>query len=84
MNGKSGRVVNYLIFQHGEDRLLGGTGLSFKSASVAVTGYVFAQDAWGQGFATEALQAMVEVARLAGVKQLEASAISPCAFSACT
>ena len=63
---------SYLIFPRGEDHLLGGTGLSFKSASVAVTGYVFAQDAWGQGFATEALQAMVGVARLSGVKRLEA------------
>ena len=64
---------SYLIFPRGEDRLLGGTGLSFKSSTVAVTGYVFAQDAWGQGFATEALQAMVDMACLASVKRLEAA-----------
>jgi ribosomal-protein-alanine N-acetyltransferase len=63
---------NYLIFPRGEDRLLGGTGLSFQSPTVAVTGYVFAQDAWGQGFATESLQAMVDVARQTGVERLEA------------
>jgi len=63
---------NYLIFPRGSDRLLGGTGLSFKSPSLAVTGYVFAQDAWGQGYATEALWAMVDVARQTGVKRLEA------------
>lgn len=52
--------------------LLGGTGLAFKTASRAVTGYVFAQDAWRQGFATEALFAMVEIARQTGVQRLEA------------
>lgn len=52
--------------------LLGSTGLFYKSAARAVTGYVFARAAWGQGFATESLQAMVEVARHTGVERLEA------------
>jgi [ribosomal protein S5]-alanine N-acetyltransferase len=63
---------NYLIFPRGSDHLVGGTGLSFKSSTIAVTGYVLAQDAWGQGFATEALSAMVDVARQTGVKRVEA------------
>ena len=52
--------------------LLGSTGLSYKSPSRAVTGYVFAKDVWGQGYATESLQAMVGLAQLTGVERLEA------------
>ncbi len=52
--------------------LLGGTGLAFKSPSRAITGYVFAADAWEQGFATESLQAMVDLARQTGIERLEA------------
>ncbi|MGO9436022.1 MAG: GNAT family N-acetyltransferase [Terracidiphilus sp.] len=64
---------SYLIFsRQKENLLLGGTGLSFKTPVFAVTGYVLAQDAWGQGFATEALRAMVDLARETGVKRLEA------------
>jgi RimJ/RimL family protein N-acetyltransferase len=64
---------SYLIFSRdAEDLLLGGTGLSFRTPMSALTGYVLAQDAWGQGFATEALQAMVELARQAGITRLEA------------
>jgi ribosomal-protein-alanine N-acetyltransferase len=62
----------YLVFARDDGRLLGGTGLSFKSPHSAVTGYVFAQDAWGQGFATESLQAMVDLARQLGLERLEA------------
>jgi RimJ/RimL family protein N-acetyltransferase len=63
---------SYLIFLSAEDRLLGSTGLSFKTPTLAVTGYVLAQDAWGKGYATEALKAMVELARQTGVERLEA------------
>ena len=52
--------------------LLGSTGLFYKSPARAVTGYVFARDAWGRGFATEALQTMVDLARQTGVERLEA------------
>ncbi len=58
-NGKSGSLV-------------GSTGLFYKGPNRAVTGYAFAKDAWGQGYATEALQAMVDVARQTGVERLEA------------
>ena len=65
----------YLVFSR-EKRtpttLLGSTGLFYKSPVRAVTGYVFARDAWGRGYATESLQAMVEVARTTGVERLEA------------
>jgi ribosomal-protein-alanine N-acetyltransferase len=54
------------------EELVGSTGLFYKSRTRAVTGYVFAKDAWGQGFATEALESMVDVARQTGVERLEA------------
>src|SRR5579872_5557784 len=54
------------------EELVGSTGLFYKNATRAVTGYVFAKDAWGMGYATEALEAMVEVARQTGVERLEA------------
>jgi RimJ/RimL family protein N-acetyltransferase len=42
--------------------LLGATGLSYESAEQASTGYVLARDAWGHGYASEALQAMIQLA----------------------
>jgi ribosomal-protein-alanine N-acetyltransferase len=62
----------YLVRSREDGRLLGGTGLDFQSAEEAATGYIFAQDAWGFGYATESLQAMVALARSLHVKQLEA------------
>jgi RimJ/RimL family protein N-acetyltransferase len=65
----------YLVFTRGNGAngaLVGSTGLFYKSPARAVTGYVFAKDAWGQGYATEALQAMIDVARQTGVQRLEA------------
>jgi ribosomal-protein-alanine N-acetyltransferase len=48
--------------------LLGSTGFGFETPESAETGYVLAVDAWGQGYATEALQAVVVVARELGVR----------------
>ena len=62
----------YLIRLRADGRLIGGTGLSFKNEHEAVTGYVLAKDAWGQGYATEALRAMVDLARQIGVVRLAA------------
>ena len=62
----------YLVADKASGRLLGGTGLAFESPWCASTGYVLARDAWGQGYATEALTAMVEVAAKAGVIRLYA------------
>ena len=50
----------YLIEFHSGHNLLGSTGLAFEAPSSAVTGYVLARDAWGNGYATEALTAIVE------------------------
>ena len=40
--------------------------------SMAVTGYVLAADAWGNGYATEALQAMVDVSHSIGLLRISA------------
>jgi ribosomal-protein-alanine N-acetyltransferase len=53
-------------------RLLGSTGLAFESPSTAATGYVFARDAWGLGYATEALRAVVVLAAELGLRRLYA------------
>jgi ribosomal-protein-alanine N-acetyltransferase len=63
----------YLAFDRSsEGRLLGSTGLAFKSQVCAATGYVFAERAWSKGFATESLTAMVQLAQSLGVQRLEA------------
>ncbi|MBZ5559826.1 MAG: GNAT family N-acetyltransferase [Acidobacteriia bacterium] len=61
-----------VILGRDDGRLLGSTGLIFETPSRAATGYVLAQDAWGRGFATEALGAMVDLARKTGVLRLYA------------
>jgi ribosomal-protein-alanine N-acetyltransferase len=62
----------YLIWSRADGRLLGSTGLGLEPGGQAITGYVLARDAWGQGYATEALGAMVEVAGDIGVMRLYA------------
>ena len=49
----------YLIESRSGGQLLGGTGLAFEAPAIASTGYVLARDAWGQGYATEALRVIV-------------------------
>lgn len=60
----------YLIERSKDHQLLGGTGLGFESRSIATTGYVLARDSWGRGYATEALAAMVALARKLVVERL--------------
>jgi RimJ/RimL family protein N-acetyltransferase len=52
----------YLIHSRATGDLLGGTGLAFDSDTMASTGYVLAKDAWGRGYASEALGAMIDLA----------------------
>ena len=61
-----------LILSKEDGRLLGATGLSFDASGAATTGYVLARDAWGKGYATEALRAMVDLARSLGLLTLGA------------
>ena len=51
-----------LVFDRDTGRLLGSTGLIMETAHSAATGYVFARDAWGRGYATESLAAIVSLA----------------------
>lgn len=62
----------YLVRARDDGRLLGGTGLAFERPEEAMTGYVFAKDAWGNGYATEALRAMVDLAGRLGLWRLYA------------
>jgi RimJ/RimL family protein N-acetyltransferase len=51
-----------LVFARDSGKLLGSSGLLLETPYRAQTGYVFARDAWGYGYATEALGAMVAMA----------------------
>jgi ribosomal-protein-alanine N-acetyltransferase len=62
----------YLAESRADGTLLGSTGLAFESPKRATTGYVLARDAWGLGYATEALRAMVEATGRLGVRRLQA------------
>lgn len=62
----------YLAFSRADGTLLGSTGLAFETRLVAQTGYVFARDAWGHGYATESLRAMIDLARALHVQRLYA------------
>ena len=69
---RNGAVGPYLIETRSGHKLLGGTGLGFETPSRAVTGYVLARDARENGYATEALTAIVEIAEGLGVGRLYA------------
>ncbi len=68
----------YLIRDRDTKLLLGSTGLGLATIGTvserhrAMTGYVLARDAWGRGYATEALGAMVSLAQSIGIITLSA------------
>lgn len=62
----------YLVVSPDGAVVLGSTGLTFESPGRVSTGYAFARDAWGKGYATEALAAMVDVAAMLRVPRLHA------------
>lgn len=62
----------YLIESRHDGSLLGSTGLAFETSERAMTGYVLARDAWGKGYATECLQAIVNIARDLGIRRVYA------------
>ena len=51
-----------LAISREDGTLLGSAGLSIETPERAQTGYVFARDAWGKGYATESLRAMTVLA----------------------
>ena len=52
--------------------LLGSTGFAFETPQRANTGYVFAKDSWGHGYATETLRAVVALSADLGLRRLQA------------
>jgi len=67
-------VGPYLIFARDGRfcKALGGVGLTFHDTETVYAGYALARNAWGRGFATEALSALVEVARQIHIQRLQA------------
>ena len=51
-----------IVFDKVNDTLVGASGLVMEASDCAATGYVLARDAWGKGYATESLHAMVALA----------------------
>jgi RimJ/RimL family protein N-acetyltransferase len=62
----------YVIESRESGELLGATGFGFETPFRAATGYVLAKHAWGHGYATEALGAIVNVARQINLVRLYA------------
>ena len=51
-----------MVFDRVSGTLVGASGLVMEASDRAATGYVLARDAWGKGYATESLQAMIVLA----------------------
>ena len=67
---KSG--VGAYVLETRDGTFVGGTGLHLENNYRAATGYVLAKDAWGMGYATEALRAMVSLAAELRIVRLSA------------
>jgi [ribosomal protein S5]-alanine N-acetyltransferase len=61
-----------LIESRSDGSLLGSTGLAFETPTQASTGYVLARDAWGFGYASEALAAVLALAKPLAMTRLYA------------
>ena len=62
---KPRRQWDLAIVRRADDRVIGGCRLHLtdpEGAAAADVGYALARDAWGQGFAPEAVQALIEFA----------------------
>jgi RimJ/RimL family protein N-acetyltransferase len=62
----------YLIEVRDSGQVIGSTGIEFETEYRASTGYVLARDAWGRGFASEALLGIVGVCATLGLARLHA------------
>lgn len=62
----------YIVESRATRALLGGAGFAFEAPDRAEVGYVFAQDAWGCGYSTETLQALIVVSENVGMLNLHA------------
>jgi RimJ/RimL family protein N-acetyltransferase len=68
-------LPSLLIFERteGEPALVGACGLGRRASGNVELGYWISRPHWGRGFATEAGQALVAIARALGIARLEAS-----------
>lgn len=68
-------LPSFLIFERtaSEPRLAGACGLGRRPSGAVEMGYWIARPFWGQGFATEACTALIDIARTLGLQQLEGS-----------
>jgi len=68
-------LPSFLIFERtkGAPRLIGSCGLGRRPSGAVEMGYWIARSSWGQGFATEACSALIDVARTLGLASLEGS-----------
>lgn len=62
----------YLIEHRASGDLLGSTGFDYESDDRASTGYVLARSAWGYGYATEALRALMRLALQLNLREVYA------------
>ncbi len=65
----------FLIFERtdGEPVLVGSCGLGRRPSGAVELGYWISRDHWGRGFATEASEALLAIARTLRLTRLEAS-----------
>ena len=68
-------LPSFLVFArtHGAPELVGACGLGRRPSGAVELGYWIARAHWGNGYATEAAQHLVSVARTLGLTRLEAS-----------
>ena len=68
-------LPSFLIFERTETepRLVGSCGLGRRASGAVEMGYWIARAYWGRGFATEACEALVEIARALDLPALEGS-----------
>ena len=68
-------LPSLLIFERGTGapQLVGACGLGRRPSGSVEMGYWIARPYWSRGFATEACQALVEIARALGLNSLEGS-----------
>jgi RimJ/RimL family protein N-acetyltransferase len=68
-------LPSLLIFERtgSEPSLVGSCGLGRRASGAVELGYWIARPHWGQGFATEAGRALLDIDKALGLKRLEAS-----------
>lgn len=68
-------LPSFLIFERtdSEPRLIGSCGLGRRPSGAVEMGYWISRPHWGQGFATEACVALIDIARALALPSLEGS-----------